>query len=167
MSENIITIPARHITAGDHFWGWVVFSLKNLPDGGREFNLCIPRTTTTQTITVKADQLDSVSYPVSQRGDSHAPNRRNELLGLPREEPPVYVEPEPIAVYPAGTKIGAVRHWDRGQKVVFHCPTHPHKTYMSKDPYFSNWFSSTPGEGCQCSIHEYVVSIDYKPTRNG
>jgi len=169
MSENTITIPARHITAGDHFWGWVVSQFKNLPDGGREFRLVWPHTATHCTITVLEHQLDRVSFPVSQRGDSHSPNRRNEILGLPLEEPPVYVAPEPIAEYPAGTRIADVHHFDRGQKVVFHCPKHPHKTYMSKDPYGSSWFPTSPGggENCACPTGEHVVSIDYKPTRNG
>lgn len=169
MSENHITIPARHITAGDEFWGWKVFSLKNLPDGSREFNICIPYTSITQTITVKADQLDNVTYPVNKRGDTHSPNQRNKALGLPLEEPPVYVEPKPIAVYPAGTRISDVHHFDRGIKVVFHCPTHPHKTYMSKDPYSSSWFLTAASDqpDCTCPTGDHVVSIDYKPTRNG
>jgi hypothetical protein len=168
MSENHITIPARHITAGDHFWGWVVFSLRNLPDGSREFHIIVPYTAISQTLTVKADQLDNVTYPVTKRGDTHSPNRRNEALGLPLEEPPVYVEPKPIAHYPKGTPIGEVHHFDRGQKVSIECKNHPGKVYWSKDPYTSSWFSNPDGVAeCRCSTNDYLVAADYNPTRNG
>lgn len=71
-----------------------------------------------------------------------------------------------IPVYPVGTRIGDVKHFDRGMKVAFHCPKHPKNVFSSKDPFSSSWF----GEGvpiCDCNTRDYVVFSEYKPTRNG
>ena len=172
MTQEPINIPARHITAGDHAWGFVISTTRNLPDGSREFTFVVPFQTTSMKGTVEARFLDTLSFPVTKRGDDYSPNRRNALLGLPPVEPKPYVAPEPIAIYPAGTRISDVEHFDRSMKVQFHCPDHPQNKFASKDPYVSHWFPATYDgtwcpEDCVAQVGDHVVSEDYKPTRDG
>jgi hypothetical protein len=85
---------------------------------------------------------------------------------------------EPIAVYPAGTPIKDVQHFDRGTKVIIRCKEHPQWLYASKDPYVSNWFPAdrvTADAECRGTVDcihtlnsgTYEVAVDYKPTRDG
>lgn len=169
---NPLMVPARYITSGDHFWGFSVFSIK-YERYWTGISLCIPGTTHTQTINIKRADLDAIIYPVTKRGDSYSPKARNTNLGQPLEKdaPAPYVAPEPVAVYPVGTRIGDVKHFDRGQKVVFHCPKHPARHWASKDPFSSSWFDAGKEFGdleeCDCNTSDYVVKFEYKPTRNG
>ena len=166
--ENPLMVPARLITSGDHFWGMSVPQTRNMVGGDKMITMIIPRTAHGQTLIVEADALDEIYYPVTKRGDSHSPAARNIALGVPVEKdaPAPYVAPEPVAVYPVGTRIGDVEHFDRGMKVAFHCPRHPTNVFYSKDPFSSRWF----GEGdliCECNTRDYVTTHEYKPTRNG
>lgn len=87
---------------------------------------------------------------------------------------------EEFPVYPAGTPLEDVMVFDRGIKVHFKCTDHPQWSYVSKDPYVSNWFPgdsvtvdanhSGEADACQHSIRtrgQYVLASDYHPTRNG
>jgi len=87
---------------------------------------------------------------------------------------------EPIAVYPAGTPIEDVRHFDRGDKVIIRCKDHPQWLYASKDPYVSQWFPADRAtveaqqqgllDECQHTLRQrgqYEVAVEYKPTRDG
>ena len=169
---NPLMVPARLVTGGDHIYGMSVYQTRNL-EGGIEINACIPRTTHSHSIRVSAEDADAVVYPVTKRGDSHSPAARNQALGMPvgRDAPPPYVAPEPVAVYPVGTRIGDVKHFDRGQKVTFHCPKHPVKHFASKDPFSSTWFDAGKEFGdmvdCDCNTRDFVIKYEYKPTRNG
>lgn len=76
-----------------------------------------------------------------------------------------------MAKYAAGTKLNEITHFDRSDKVHFHCPEHPEYTFRSKDPFISSIF---PGDAktseaefqmvkfCQCKIGEHVLSSDYE-----
>jgi hypothetical protein len=121
------------------------------------------------TVTIKEKDLDAIAFPLTKRGDDFAPNPRNAKLGLPPVTPKPYVAPEPIATYPAGTRISDVEHFDRSMKVVFYCPDHPQNVFASKDPYVSHWFL-VEGEWCAmdclAQVGDHIVHTDYKPTRN-
>lgn len=170
-----ILVPARHLHTGDHVWGYVVSEIRRFPgiDGVTthhlEFKFVVPFTTHSMTVTVQAKDENGILFPVTKRGDDHNPNPRNALLGLPLTPPKQYVTPQPIAVYPAGTEMSDVKHFDRSMKVLFHCPNHPEAVYASKDPYVSNWFSAAGSGVCNCHIPtgDYIVHEDYKPTRDG
>lgn len=178
MTDILLTVPARHLIPGDHTAGFVVSTKHVVPgiDGTTThhvlFTFVVPFTTHSMEVKVLEKDLDAISFPLTQRGDDYSPNARNAALGLPPVPPPVYVEPEPIAVYPAGTRLAEIEHFDRGIKLVFQCPRHKEcegKRYMSKDPYVSSWFSCgdySPTD-CMTPTNEYVLSEDYKPTRNG
>jgi len=43
-------------------------------------------------------------------------------------------------IYPKGTNISEIRHFDRSTKVTFACSEHMEIHYRSKDPFSSNWF---------------------------
>jgi hypothetical protein len=43
-------------------------------------------------------------------------------------------------LYPIGTNISDITHFDRGIKVYFGCKEHPQYEYMSKEPCVSQWF---------------------------
>lgn len=170
MTEAIVlTVPARHLTTGDYFNGMTVMSIDRFVGKHCNFTLVIPHTTHTMVVSVQEKDLDAISFPLTKRGDDYSPNARNAALGLPPVTPVVtFTRPEPVAVYPAGTLMKHVKHFDRSIKVNFHCPTHPGNVWCSKDPYSSSWFS-VQGTGCECIHHvgDYIVSTDYKPTRNG
>ena len=170
-SEILLTVPARHLTAGDSTHGFSVSHSQSFPDGSREFRFVVPYTTHSITVLVAAKDLDGVSFPLTKRGDAHSPSERNKALGLPEDlHRPVYTQPEPIAVYPAGTKIGDVKHFDRSQHIHFRCPLHPEARYSSKDPFVSSWFSAPfpeDHEGCSAGVGDYIVTSEYLPTRNG
>lgn len=71
-------------------------------------------------------------------------------------------------IYPAGTPVPEVKEFDRGQKVVFQCKSHPLSIWASKDPYISGWFAARREyEECLCPLPNYVLAEDYSPTRNG
>ena len=164
-----IQIPARYIVAGDFIGGLIVSSIRNLPEGDREFKLVTPGTTHVAVVRVEEKDLRGILFPVTKRGDDYNPNPRNALLGLPLSRPVQHPEPAPIAVYPAGTRVGNVRDFDRSMKVLFHCPDHPGVVYMSKDPFVSTWFVVEASGACDCHrpTGDYIVHEDYKPTRNG
>jgi hypothetical protein len=150
--------------------GYVVSEWQRLEDGGSQFKLVVPYTTHFITIVIREKDLDDIKFELTKRGDDYSPNRRNEILGLPLVPPPVYVEPEPIAIYPAGTRISDVHHFDRSMKVAFHCCDHPQNVFLSKDPYVSNWFKLEGAwcpDGCVAQVGDHIVHTDYKPTRNG
>jgi hypothetical protein len=75
-----------------------------------------------------------------------------------------------MATYPAGTKLNEITHFDRSDKVLFHCPNHPEYKFRSKDPFVSSIF---PGDAatsaaefqmvqfCRCPIGEHVTSEPY------
>lgn len=165
-----LQIPALLITCGDHINGHSVMTIQTDQEGTRTFTLVVPYTTHTYKVAVLFKDLEAVSFPVTKRGDSYSPNTRNAALGLPLEAPKPYVEPEPIAVYQAGTKMSDVRHFDRSVHVQFRCPLHPESRYSSKDPYVSSWFA---GQGMECPpectarADDMIVTADYLPTRNG
>lgn len=77
------------------------------------------------------------------------------------------------SITPAGAKVSEVPGFDRSQKVHFHCPTHPGKKWVSKDPYSSTWFPAGPYDAdavaCHCAdkfhTDSFVVSQDYITTR--
>lgn len=161
-----LQIPAHLITCGDYINGHVVSMIQTDPEGAREFRLVVPHTTHSYKLKILFKDLQAVSFPVSQRGDSYSPNTRNAALGLPLEAPTEYVAPEPIAVYPVGTRVADVKEFDRSMKIEFHCSTHPKNVWVSKDPFASNWFKSA-GEWCNCSPADMIVHSEYKPTRNG
>lgn len=173
--NNSTTIPARHIVTGDQFWGCVVSQTRNYPDGSRELKLVLPYTTHKQLISIREQDLDAVTYPVTTRGDEHAPSSRNILLGLPVVPPAPRVEPTPVAVYPVGTLVKTVLNFDRSMKIAFACPNHPQSAWMSKDPYSSSHFPQSSKTAvdctsilrCKINVGDYVVTHEYKPTRNG
>lgn len=166
----ILTVPARHLQCGDHFNGMVVSQWQRI-EGRYQWTLAVPYTTHIMKLEVREEDLDSVSFPITKRGDDYSPNARNAALGLPLVAPKPYVAPEPIAVYRAGTKMSDVKHFDRGQHVQFRCPLHPETRYSSKDPYVSSWFHD-PAVGecppeCPSRADDMIVTVDYLPTRNG
>lgn len=170
MNDIILTVPARYLRAGDHTLGFAVSSTQEHEDGSREFRFVVPYKAHSMMVRVEEKDLDGVTFPLTMRGDDYSPNARNELLGLPPVPPKVYVAPEPIAIYPAGTRISAVDHYDRSMKVSFHCPDHPNNVFMSKDPYVSHWFLLSGDwcpDGCVAQVGDHIVHEDYKPTRNG
>jgi hypothetical protein len=138
-----------------------------------EFKLVWPHTTHSAILTVLEKDLDSLSFPLTKRGDDYSPNARNAALGLPLVTPVVtFKKPEPVAVYPVGTRIGDIKHFDRSQHVLFKCPNHLRSAWSSKDPRSSSVFPQTDGTvdcgpGCLVSIYDYVTTHEYKPTRNG
>lgn len=168
----VLTVPARHLQPGDHTAGFVVSQSRNFPDGTREFRLVVPYTAHHMTVTVREQDLDAVSFPLTKRGDDYSPNARNAALGLPPVPEKVYVAPEPVAVYPEGTQVQDIEHFDRSMKLVFRCPVHHDcegKTFFSKDPYVSSWFSAgdySPSD-CDTPTDKYVLAQEYRPTRNG
>ncbi len=172
-TEETPTIPARLITPGDHFWGYVVSQTRNVWDGSREFKLVMPITTHSQMITIREQDLDFVTYPVTKRGDDYSPNARNAALGLPPVPLQVYVKPDAIASYPVGTKVKDIKHFDRSMKVAFVCPDHPASAWVSKDPFSSSIFPQFSDgfddcqPGCKIALGDYVVTHEYLPTRNG
>lgn len=169
-AEIILTVPARHLTTGDHFNGMTVMSIDRFRDRHHSIKFVIPHTTHTMTVIVMEKDLDAVSFPLTKRGDDYSPSRRNAALGLPPAPEKVYAAPEHIAVYPAGTKVGDVKHFDRGQHIHFRCPLHPEAKYSSKDPFVSSWFAAAfhePHEGCSAGVGDYIVTSEYLPTRNG
>lgn len=166
--QILLTVPARYLETGDHTAGFTIYQMHNFPDGSKEIGFLVPGTTHKMTGLIDAKDLDAVLFPLTKRGDAHRPSARNLALGLPEDlHRPVYnhTPPEPIAVYPAGTRVGDIKHFDRGMKVSFHCPKHPQNHFYSKDPFVSSWFGE--GAACSCPTSEYVVSSDYLPTRNG
>jgi hypothetical protein len=171
-SEIILTVPARHLTPGDHTHGYVVSQMQRVAGHHREFTFVVPYTTHFMKVRVFEKDLDAISFPLTKRGDAHDPNPRNIALGLPPAPEKVYVAPEPVAVYPVGTRIGDLKHFDRSQHVLFKCPDHPDSAWSSKDPRSSSVFPQTDktrdcGPGCLVSIYDYVTTHEYKPTRNG
>lgn len=171
-TEIILTVPARHLQPGDHTAGFVVSSQSNFPDGSREYKFVVPSTSAYITVLVQERHLDSVSFPLTKRGDDYSPNARNAALGLPPVPPKVYVAPEPVAVYPVGTRVADIHHFDRSMHLQFQCPRHGEcsgRIYSSKDPYVSSWFSQgdySPSD-CATPTNEYVLVAEYRPTRNG
>lgn len=170
--QIILTVPARLLETGDHTAGFTIYQMHNFPDGSKEIGFLVPGTTHKMTGLIDAKDLDAVLFPLTKRGDAHRPSARNLALGLPEDlHRPGYnhTPPEPIAVYPAGTRVGDIKHFDRGMKVVFECPLH-HVRYYSKDPYVSNWFGgghATADLPCEVQTGDYLVAEDYLPTRNG
>lgn len=167
-SEILLRVPARHLQPGDHTGGYVISAAVTVPGHHRDFKFVLPFTTHSMKVRVFEGDLDAISFPLTKRGDDYNPNPRNRLLGLPETPAPVHVEPEPIAVYPAGTRIGDVKHFDRSQKVSFHCPKHPGNVFFSKDPYASTWFGDSwcPND-CDVKFGDHIVDAEYRPTRNG
>lgn len=175
--QNPLPISARHLTAGDYFFDWMVSSWQRT-GSSKEFTLITPGRANSFTLTVKAEKLDDVVFPVHKRGDSHSPTARNRAMGLPddldRPEPPKPAEP--IEIYTAGTRIENVRYFDRSIKVAFACPDHPRSKWVSKDPHSSTIFAQsdetidcTAGEAgdCKVDLDDYILTHEYKPTRNG
>lgn len=172
MTEKIlITVPALLLQPGDHVYGYVVSQFKLREDGAYEFKFVVPFTVHSMNVIVLEKDLKDVSFPLTKRGDDHSPNTRNEILGLPPVPPKVYVAPEPIAIYPVGTELANVNHFDRSMKILFACPKHPESAWLSKDPFSSSIFPQSDstvdcGPKCDVSIWKYVVTHEYKPTRN-
>lgn len=173
-SEIILTVPARHLTTGDHFNGMTVMSIDRSHAGGQiTFKLVIPFTTHTMEITVLEKDLDAVSFPLTKRGDDYNPNPRNRALGLPPVPPKPYVAPEPIAVYPVGTRVEDIKHFDRSMHVLFACPKHRDSAWFSKDPWSSTIFPQSlrtmdcGPEGCRIGLENFTLTHEYEPTRNG
>ena len=176
MSEIILTVPARHLQPGDHTGGFVVSTKTAFPDGTLEFKFVVPFTSAYTTVLVQERHLDGVLFPLTKRGDDYSPNARNAALGLPPVPPKVYVKPEPVHTYPAGTKVKDIKHFDRSQHLLFACPEHPTSAWSSKDPYVSSWFSQLGDDvmvdcrqarHCMIPLDDYVLTLDYLPTRNG
>lgn len=175
--ETILTVTARHLQPGDHTMGMVVSSLSNYPDGSKEFKLVVPFTVHTMLVSVKEKDLDAVKFDLTKRGDTHNTAPRNKALGLPLElHQTVYKQThvEPVATYPVGTKVQDIKHFDRSMKVAFACPAHPKSAWVSKDPYSSSHFPQsdetvdcTGHRQCKIPVGDYVVTHEYKPTRNG
>ncbi|UKH48323.1 hypothetical protein SEA_LILMAC1015_37 [Arthrobacter phage Lilmac1015] len=85
---------------------------------------------------------------------------------------PRNINPDPIAVYPAGTRIDSIRIYDRSTKVAFTCSEHPGgPVWVSKDPRISSWFVRTAEDeskhDCGCKTNKMVTASEYAPTRNG
>ena len=45
-----------------------------------------------------------------------------------------------MITYPAGTRLGDIRVFDRSTKIAFTCLRHNIGTWHSKDPFVSHWF---------------------------
>ena len=62
--------------------------------------------------------------------------------------------------YPIGTKISAIRNFDRSKKVFFTCEKHGGAIYASKQPSCSTWFFMNAMEPdtqeCECSARADV-----------
>lgn len=166
--QILLTVPARLLTPGDQTHGFVVSQKHNFPDGSLEFRFVVPFTGHHMTVLIQEEHLDAISFPLVKRGDSYSPNARNAALGLPLPDATTFLAPPPIAWYGKGTRVGDVQHFDRGQKIAFHCPKHPKNRWHSKDPFVSSWFGTTscPAD-CGTPTADMILDIDYKPTRNG
>lgn len=174
---TLLTVPARHLQCGDHLWGYSIYAWQKLENGDYKWDMVEPYTTKSFSLIVEEKKLDELSFPITKRGDAHSTSARNKALGLPEDlHQTVYrdTRPEPVAVYPVGTRIEDVRHFDRSQHILFACPEHPHSAWSSKDPRSSSIFPQsdktqdcTIARRCKVSIYDYVVTHDYKPTRNG
>lgn len=168
-SEILLTVPARLLQCGDTFNGMSVWKWQRIGEV-YEWTLVVPFTTHTMKLSIHEKDLDAISFPLTKRGDDYSPNARNAALGLPPVPPRVYVAPEPIAVYRAGTRMSDVKHFDRSMHVQFRCPLHPETRYSSKDPYVSSWFHD-PAVGecppeCVARADDMIVAAEYRPTRN-
>ena len=151
-----MTIKVTNLSKGDVFAGV-----------GRE-------TFTVARVSRSKDQATAIIYVDEQMYPKRYPIESHVELVADREAAMAVhpsSTPQPIAVYPVGTRIGDVKHFDRGQKVVFHCPKHPARHWASKDPFSSSWFDAGKEFGdleeCDCNTRDYVVKFEYKPTRNG
>ena len=68
-----------------------------------------------------------------------------------------------MTIYPAGTKVVDIRHFDRSTKVSFQCSAHGGPVWFSKQPSCSNWFSREAEEvhACPCNLLMYVTTEPY------
>lgn len=68
-------------------------------------------------------------------------------------------------IFPKGTPVTKVTHWDRSIKAEFRCVRHPQILWRSKDPFSSSWFPvhEVIIDNCDHTLIDgtYVLARDY------
>lgn len=76
--------------------------------------------------------------------------------------------PQPVT-YPAGTRVGTIKDFDRSQHLTFRCTDHPEAQYLSKDPFVSAWAPvglerAICPPSCELPLNDYEIVLDYVVT---